>query len=243
MRWTTPLLLATSLHAAVIGSAIRWHQAGSAQPSGAPAAEVGEVRPAPAVWRLVAAPQRITAIGPAEPSPDATWSAPPPEQIPPAPPEALDTPAETASPPLAQALPSPEPTEPVPTPLHASASDDTDASTPAPEVYHPRSELSLAPRLQGIVDIAFPPEEPEHVRHEATLAVYIDEHGHVRKITTVQGELPPVFVQAARNAFLGARFQPGELHGQAVKSFIHVAVVFEAKPAELLAASRALPTH
>lgn len=238
MRWTTPLLLATSLHVAVIGSAVRWHKAEGASQAGAPlsATAAGGLSPLP--MQLIAAAPATTQASTFTPA--AVLTPPSPAQ------GDTDTPHE----------PEPEQAhehEPVSAPvpeLAAQAHENTpvDAtpqppSTPAPDVYHPRSELSIAPRLQGVLDIVFPPQEPKHLRHEATLAIYIDEHGHVRKVTPVQGELPMAFVEAARNAFLSARFQPGQLQGQAVKSFIHIAVVFEETPAEVLAASRALPMH
>lgn len=241
MRWATPLMLATSLHAAVLGSALRWHQAGGSQPDPAAGAATAAAAPSRAVLRLVTAQQAPAPMGQDEAAPPAVQPT-----VEPAVESATEPATESATEPMPEpphddAAPAPDAAAPVP--LQTATRADAESTAPAPEVYHPRSALSLAPRLQGIVDIAFPPEEPQHVRHEATLAIYIDEHGHVRKVNTVEGELPAVFVQAARNAFLGARFQPGEQHGVAVKSFIHVAVVFEARPAELLAASRALPTH
>lgn len=227
MRWVTPVLLASSLHVAAIGVAVRWHQAGGTLSSSATTASAGTGPATLATLRVV----------PRQPSPPM----PAPEAM--AEPQAaaqVDAESDRPSVTPAAAEPVPEaPQPPAPTSLEADAS----ATTPAPDVYHPRSELNVSPRLQGMVDIAFPPDEPKHVRHEATLAVYIDEHGHVRKVEPVKGELPAAFAEAARNAFLSARFQPGEQGGQAVKSFIHVAVVFEEAPVEVASLSRALPAH
>lgn len=235
MRWTTPLLLATSLHVAVIGSAARWHKAeGASQAGGAPlsATAAGDVSPLP--MQLIAAAPATTQASTITPAPVATPPSPAPGDTDPAhEPEQAHKPVSAPVPELAAQAPTNTSVDAPPQP----------PSTPAPDVYHPRSELSIAPRLQGVLDIVFPPQEPKHLRHEATLAIYIDEHGHVRKVTPVQGELPMAFVEAARNAFLSAQFQPGQLQGQAVKSFIHIAVVFEETPAEVLAASRALPMH
>lgn len=248
MRWTTPLLMATSLHAAVIGSAVRWHKAEGSSQASAPLAATAAGSTSPLLVQLMAA---------APVAPRASTFTPAPMATPPLPaPGDTDPPHEHEHEPesqqIAQATPAPEPpvqapantpADAAPLPQQTSLNTDEPPSASAAEVYHPRSELSIAPRLQGVLDIAFPPQEPKHLRHEATLAIYIDEHGHVRKVTPVQGELPKTFVEAARNAFLSARFQPGQLQGQAVKSFIHVAVVFEETPAELMAASRALPMH
>lgn len=234
MRWTTPLLLATSLHVAVIGSAVRWHKAEGSSQAGVPLS-------ATAAGGLSPLPMQI--IGAAPTTTQASTFTPAAVLTPPSPAQGdTDTPhePEQAHEPVSAPVPELAVQAPANTPEDAAPQSP---STPAPDVYHPRSELSIAPRLQGVLDIAFPPQEPQHLRHEATLAIYIDEHGHVRKVTPVQGELPMAFVEAARNAFLSAQFQPGQLHGQAVKSFIHIAVVFEETPAEILAASRALPMH
>jgi hypothetical protein len=79
---------------------------------------------------------------------------------------------------------------------------------------------------------------PTPGRHAAILAIYIDEQGHVRKVRTEGEALPLAFEDAARNAFLSAPFRAGELDGRAVKSYIHVEVVFDEQPeARGLAAS------
>ena len=62
------------------------------------------------------------------------------------------------------------------------------------------------------------------------LAIYIDEAGTVRKVQPVDAPLPDAFEEAARNAFLAARFRAGEREGRVVKSFIHIEVVFEERP-------------
>lgn len=240
MRWTTPLLLATSLHAAVIGSAVRWHKAEGTTLTGPPRSATAAGAAPPLRVQLMATAPAITQASSFKPEPTVTPPSPafvdtdPPQMLEPVPaPESQQIAQEAAAPELPAQAPANIPEDASEQPL----------SDPAPDVYHARSELSIAPRLQGVLDIVFPPQTPQHLRHEATLAIYIDEHGRVRKVTPVQGELPMNFVEAARNAFLSARFQPGQLQGQAVKSFIHVSVVFEESPADVLAASRALPMH
>lgn len=96
------------------------------------------------------------------------------------------------------------------------------------DTYLPRSALSAGPRPLGAVVVNYPlGVRAGGDKLSMVLALYIDENGHVRR-TEPQGErLEPAFEQAANDAFLQARFQPGELQGQAVKSRILIEVSFE----------------
>ncbi|WP_290870483.1 energy transducer TonB, partial [Aquabacterium sp.] len=64
------------------------------------------------------------------------------------------------------------------------------------------------------------------------LAVYIDENGHVRRTEPVGERLEAAFERAANDAFLQARFRPGERQGQAVKTRLLIELAFEALPAD-----------
>src|SRR3989344_5327252 len=64
---------------------------------------------------------------------------------------------------------------------------------------------------------------PQPVR----LMLYIDENGAVRRVQVNSTELPAPFQEAARNAFLQARFVPGQRQGQAVKVRIDIEVSFD----------------
>ena len=46
------------------------------------------------------------------------------------------------------------------------------------------------------------------------------------RVDTSDAELPGPYITAARDAFLQARFAPGEIQGRAVKSLIHIEVSF-----------------
>lgn len=146
---------------------------------------------------------------------------------------------------LTRALPAPSTAHPPkassqPTPRTAKNSTTlappTAAATAAtPDVYLPRRALSAPPLPQGIIDIAFPPGLSTPGQHEVTLAIYIDENGHVREVEPLgQGFRQDLF-EAARQAFLAARFRPGEVNGRAVKSFIRVTVASEESPAVMAA--------
>jgi len=232
MRGTVPLLLASSLHAAVIGTAVHWHAAGADH-----AIEHG-----PTTLIATGSPIAVTL----KPASRGQAEAPQPQRHQAAPVAAMPAPEATPTP----WEPPIEPTADV----SADTTPDTSAEamgeeagtasfTAVQEVYLPRNELSLPPRPLSLIDIGFPPQEAVQERLEATLAVYIDELGQVRKVEAVRGELPPALLESARNAFLGAQFKAGEQQGRAVKSFIHVAVVFEETPVQNVAASRALPMN
>jgi hypothetical protein len=129
------------------------------------------------------------------------------------------------------------PTQSPAQPDEASANDTPLVSSP-PEAspsgqarvkdeYLPRGLLTKPPQAQGLIDIPFPPGVPTPGRYKAVLALYIDEHGVVRRIKTDGDALPAAYEEAARVSFQAASFQPGELHGRAVKSLIHVEVVFD----------------
>lgn len=97
------------------------------------------------------------------------------------------------------------------------------------EEYLPRSALSLAPTAQSEVLLDYPPGAPPGL-YRGELTLFIDETGLVRRvrIDSSETELPAVFQEAARQAFLTARFTPGELQGRAVKARLRIAVEFEA---------------
>ena len=119
-------------------------------------------------------------------------------------------------------------------------------ATPAPDDaswggYARRDTLDRGPQALGIVQIAFPPgTEPGRV-FSGRLTLFIDEAGAVRKVASADGSdagLPPPLVEAAREAFLQARFAPGEREGAAVKSRIDIEVSFDDREAGALEASR-----
>lgn len=127
------------------------------------------------------------------------------------------------------------------------ASDATDGggrggSGGSGEEYLPRSALSAAPQVLGAVMLEYPPQAPPG-RWQGELTLFIDETGQVRRVRVDSGEaqLPAPFQEAARQAFLGARFTPGEVSGRAVRSRIRIAVDFEAQEASGTAHDRAAP--
>lgn len=119
---------------------------------------------------------------------------------------------------------------------------DQAAPGPLRDDYIPRPQLSVPPVAQAPVIIA-PPASPQGdgspsppARHVGVLALFIDEHGVVRKVQADEPRLPPRLEKAAQEAFLAARFSPGQLDGQIVKSRIRIEVVFDNTPLDAPAA-------
>lgn len=103
--------------------------------------------------------------------------------------------------------------------------------------YIPRPQLSAAPRPSIPVVVPFPKEITTPGRYTTILALFIDENGIVRRVRIDGPSLPKPMEDAARDTFLQAHFQPGEVQGQQVKSLIRVEVVFDNTPIE----AQALP--
>lgn len=95
--------------------------------------------------------------------------------------------------------------------------------------YFPRAMLTVAPSPIEPVMIAYPEIENDSGHHSSELALFIDETGRVARVRFDGPDLPRELEDAARNAFVNARFRSGELDGRAVKSWIRVEVVFDSR--------------
>jgi hypothetical protein len=100
--------------------------------------------------------------------------------------------------------------------------------------YLTRSQLDQPPAAQADIALAFPDTAPLG-RYRAVLTLFIDATGQVQRVRTESAEgpestegasLPPSLDNAARQAFLAARFTPGVKDGQPVRSRIRVEVVY-----------------
>ena len=257
-RIAPPLALATTLHAMVLTGVVQWRGSTAGGEATLAPSHVASlsVRVTPQPERPQEPP--VTATAPAAASSLETSTAlDNPQPLTEAPASAhVSAPAEAS--PLREASAPPPvvsphalaPTQPADlVPPAQPVATDTVSQSPAAAVatsepgldadrYHARRELSRPPKALTPIDIVFPPGVPTPGRHAAVLAVYIDEFGNVRKVRTEGEALPQAFEDAARNAFLSAKFRAGELGGQAVKAYIHVEVVFDEMPeARGLAAS------
>lgn len=121
--------------------------------------------------------------------------------------------------------------------------DLTDAASPAldqasneagPDAYLSRDAIDQGPQPVSLIQIPYPEgvqtvaaSGPSGQVHTGRLTLYIDENGAVRRVQVNSTELPTPFQEAARNAFLQARFVPGQRQGQAVKVRIDIEVSFD----------------
>ena len=106
--------------------------------------------------------------------------------------------------------------------------------------YLSRSQLDQPPAAQSDIALPFPDTAPLG-SYRAVLTLFIDPTGQVQRVRTESAEgtestegasLPPSLDNAARQAFLAARFTPGVKDGQPVRSRIRVEVLYST---ELLA--------
>lgn len=112
--------------------------------------------------------------------------------------------------------------------LPASAASQVSAEVFDERDYLPRRELTAAPAPSHEVPLLWPSEGVPAGHYAEVLTLFIDETGQVRKVRVEGDGLPPLLKRQAQESFLGARFAPGQLHGQAVKSRIRIEVAFDA---------------
>jgi hypothetical protein len=96
--------------------------------------------------------------------------------------------------------------------------------------FFSRNALDVGPYPAQPVVIDFPPNVEGGGTHMSELALFIDENGRVVRIRVEGPSLPAAMEEAARRAFMGAEFSPGQLEGLPVRSRIKVEVVFEESP-------------
>jgi len=111
------------------------------------------------------------------------------------------------------------------------AAQRSDTAQPEQEdAYLPRRLLTRAPEPLDPVLVPSPVSDALAGRYAGVLSVFIDETGRVRKVLVETPALPPEMAQAARDAFMAARFAPGEVDSHAVRAKLRVEVVFEHAP-------------
>jgi TonB family protein len=93
--------------------------------------------------------------------------------------------------------------------------------------YIPREYLSFVPKPLAEIEIPFPDNLTGDVSVSVQLEVFIDENGVVTKVQLNSSHISAAVDDAAVNAFLNARFKPGEIEGQVVRSLLRVEVTFE----------------
>ena len=153
-------------------------------------------------------------------------------QMTPARPAKVSTQPIAAQPPADRSLQTKPRAEPSPAPQSDGQSAEAPvarSSAPAgePDGYVPRSQLTEPPVLQAPVVIKEPSvQTPSFGMRTGILALYIDDEGRVLQVLGQEPALPAEYEQAAREAFLEARYTPGRIDGRAVKSRVRVEVKF-----------------
>jgi hypothetical protein len=80
--------------------------------------------------------------------------------------------------------------------------------------YYSRLALSQPPRPREPVVVDYPYFDGADDHYVGEFDVFIDDTGGVVQVTPATPNLPGILVNAVREAFLAARFAPGELQGR-----------------------------
>ncbi|VTU34004.1 Gram-negative bacterial tonB protein [Variovorax sp. SRS16] len=218
-RWVLPVcaIFSLALHASLLAVHVAPRQAAHGA-GGNPRTLQVRLQPAPTAAPSVTpiAPQRPAV---AEPVVAATPAARPAPRV-----EAVPI-AETAAPPVATPPPAAGAEAAAPIAIASSA-----VATADRDDYVPRPLLSVPPVAMTPVLLAAPPGETALARYVGILSLFIDEQGKVQDVIADKPDLPAAFEQAAREAFMAARFAPGQIDGRGVKSRQRVEVVFDNTP-------------
>ena len=94
--------------------------------------------------------------------------------------------------------------------------------------YFTTRELSRQPTLVEPVKLDVPRGAIAPEGGKVALRLWISESGSVEIIRVVQTNVPVVMTETAVTAFKAARFRPGEINGQTVKSQLAIEVGFDA---------------
>jgi len=92
--------------------------------------------------------------------------------------------------------------------------------------YLPKLYLTVNPEPLSAVEIRAPDIAGKSTV-QLELAIFIDEHGKVRRVRAETPGAMEAYVEAASQAFEAVRFKPGEISGRPVKSVIRVVVEFQ----------------
>lgn len=141
---------------------------------------------------------------------------------------AVTPPAADAGPPPAHDAASAPAAEAAAAAPPADTTQDREVPGIEPAVHVPRALLSVAPVARAAVLLQWPPSWPARQSYTAILKLYLDEQGRVERVEPDgDATLPEPLFESARQAFMAADFTPGQLHGQAVKSWMRIEVSFE----------------
>ncbi len=103
------------------------------------------------------------------------------------------------------------------------------ASTDPYGEYLPRAALTIGPRSIAPVLIDYPAFAGERELYAGEFDLLIDDTGGVVRVLSVASDLPLILSDAVRDAFLSARFDPGEIEGRPVRSRLRIEVTFDSR--------------
>jgi protein TonB len=95
--------------------------------------------------------------------------------------------------------------------------------------YLPRSALTAGPRPLTPVVIDYPYFDGEADQYAGKFDLFIDDTGGVVRVASATPDLPGILANAVREAFLTARFSPGEVEGRPVRSRMRIEVTFDSR--------------
>ncbi len=107
---------------------------------------------------------------------------------------------------------------------HRERAADTPAPAHADTTYYPARQLDVYPALAAGLDLRHSGKAPASGR--VLLLVAIDTHGGVNDLSVVEAQPAALFDEAARTAFLSARFRPAFKDGRPVRSRLLIEVTY-----------------
>lgn len=93
--------------------------------------------------------------------------------------------------------------------------------------YRSLSTVTVPPTVAAEVSVTYPSDPQRRELLVAALTLFIDEDGSVAKVRVEEPRAPASYEKAAVDAFSKARFNPGLLGKQAVKTRMVIRVAFE----------------
>ena len=97
---------------------------------------------------------------------------------------------------------------------------------PGPKYYWPE-ELTKRPQPVTPIDFDAPEIAGIVAAGSMTLTIWIDEFGAMADVKVERTDLPPIVVARATAIFGEARFTPGEIHNQAVRTVMRIVIDFD----------------
>jgi Gram-negative bacterial TonB protein C-terminal len=117
-------------------------------------------------------------------------------------------------------------TAPAPALLNPFDSQDS-AWLPLERRFYAAGQLSKRPKVIAEVDLETADTRSLLATGRMVFNLAIDQNGKVLAVDVEQSDLPEVFTQAASNAFMQFKFQPGEIDGTPVGSILRIEITYD----------------